>query len=177
MRGVAQPRLQVRFAAGVGRKQVDRRVHADFTERLLHRRVLRPFELRLDGVDVDLGRLVLPDENEVVSLAFVGVAVAPDGAAGAAAEQRPAQCQVRLLGAALGGRHRDATPGVGDQHAGLGLLELDATGDRTHPVVGRPDEHHLSRDGRADRVEELGGVDILVHEPVGPAEKRPRDRA
>src|SRR5688572_26835165 len=71
--GVLQPALVVRGAAGVGAKQVDRRVHPDLAQRLRHRRVLRTLQPLLQLVDVDPRRLDLAEQDEVVALAVVGV--------------------------------------------------------------------------------------------------------
>ena len=71
---VAQPRLEIRPAAGVGREEIDRGVHADLAQRPLQRRVLRALQLRLDGVDVDLRRLHLSEQHEIVAFSLVRVA-------------------------------------------------------------------------------------------------------
>src|SRR5204863_8337499 len=75
---VAQPWLEVGLAAGIGREDIDGRMHADLRERVFHLRVLRPLQLRLDGVDINLRRLSLSDQDTYVYFPFVGAA--PDDA-------------------------------------------------------------------------------------------------
>src|SRR5215813_811132 len=84
-------------------------------------------------------------------LALVRVRVAPEGSGAATAStndaQHPTEIEVGLAGAALGRRHLDTRSGIGEQHARLRFLELEAAGDaapdgshhRAVPAEERPE--------------------------------------
>src|ERR1043166_5423992 len=71
---IGHPGPKVRLLAGESAEQIFGRGEAHFGERATERRVIRTVQLRLNCVDVDLGRALLADEHDVVAGAVERVA-------------------------------------------------------------------------------------------------------
>ena len=134
--------------------------------------------------------VVVVGERGGDDLALVGVAVAADAAARAAAEHGRAEPEVGFLGTALGGRDLHARTRVGDQHAGLRLLELEAADQRAdrgtlapgQPADGAADAARVAfgehDGGRQDEIrrDHLAAADIGAGAHLAAARERPRGR-